>query len=102
MNNGKTYTRESLPYLISHIIERWDGLGNLTNQHNVHAYLMDRLASEHHKSNPDLVIPQRLKSCISKLLDRWELNGNVSVKRFEDAAIMSDLSDELKKLQETA
>ncbi|WP_430470045.1 hypothetical protein [Thalassospira lucentensis] len=94
--------REDLPYLLGHILERWNGLGKLTNRHNAHAYLMDRLTAEHHKSNRDPVTPQNLKNCISKLLDRWDLNGNISIKRDGDASIMRELSDELTKLQENA
>ncbi|MBL4839647.1 MAG: hypothetical protein JKY47_02315 [Thalassospira sp.] len=94
--------QETAPYLLGHILERWNSLRRLHNQHNAHSYLMDRLAVQHRKMTPDRNPPQNLKRLIGNLLDRWDCNGDISEKRDGDALLMRQLGDELAKLKEAA
>jgi hypothetical protein len=94
--------RETAPYLLGHILERWNGRGELTNVSVIHSYLMDRLAAQHRTMTPDRNPPQNLKRLIGNLLDRWDCNGGISDKRDGDSLLMRQLGDELAKLKEAA
>ena len=102
MNKAINSQRETAPYLLGHILERWNGLGRLHNQHQMHSYLFDRLAAQHRMMTPDRNPTQNLKRLIGNLLDRWDCHGDISEKRDGDSLLMRQLGEELAKLKEAA